>query len=250
MITGREAIEAFDVWSGAPCDRQSTGFALVDEVTGGFRRGQVWIVTGTPGQGRSTLATQWALRLGTQFDMHTKLVSNREPVHLLVTRMLANAGEIPVSHLWNDELTDRDTVRVAEARKMIANARLRIYGPGQGTFLAAGLEESTRPEGLVVDDADMELGASPEHVGAIAAMGVLVILTLPHAMVISSRGIDPRWARVTDFVLQLNRPDLLEPRSPRSGEADIEIVRNRWGPQLSTTIAFQGHYARFVELSR
>jgi replicative DNA helicase len=75
------------------------------------------------------------------------------------------------------------------------------------------------------------------------------MLTLPRAHVIGPRGLEPAWARVADFIVDIERPDLLDSHSTRPGEADITIVKNRLGPQLRTTVAFQGHYARFVDMA-
>ena len=58
MITPLEAIEAFHTWCSTRPPLRSTAFSMIDVVTGGFVPGRVWIITGTPGQGRSTLAIQ------------------------------------------------------------------------------------------------------------------------------------------------------------------------------------------------
>lgn len=46
-----------DLLDLAPPPRQtlSTGFDRLDELTGGFALGSVWVVTSVPGQGRTTL---------------------------------------------------------------------------------------------------------------------------------------------------------------------------------------------------
>ena len=56
------------------------------------------------------------------------------------------------------------------------------------------------------------------------------------------------WADIADVVLDIDRPDLMDRTSFRPGEADLHLLRNRWGPSLSDAVVFQGHYSRFVEL--
>ena len=76
-----------------------------------------------------------------------------------------------------------------------------------------------------------------------------MVLTLPRHLVIDSSGLNPTWSRLADVILDIDRPDLRDKNSLRPGEADIEVVRNRWGPQRAVTVLFQGHYARFVEIT-
>ena len=49
-------------------------------------------------------------------------------------------------------------------------------------------------------------------------------------------------------ISQLNRTsDLRE--SARAGEADLIIAKHRNGPTGTVTVAFQGHYSRFVDMA-
>jgi replicative DNA helicase len=82
----------------------------------------------------------------------------------------------------------------------------------------------------------------------LAAAGTLVVLTMPRHLVVSDAGLDPAWADVADFILEIDRPDLIDRNSVRPGEADLHLLRNRWGPTRSDVVAFQGHYSRFVEM--
>jgi replicative DNA helicase len=52
-----------------------------------------------------------------------------------------------------------------------------------------------------------------------------------------------------DMVVLLHREDLYEKESPRAGEADLIVAKNRNGPTRTVTVAFQGHYSRFVDMS-
>jgi hypothetical protein len=103
------------------------------------------------------------------------------------------------------------------------------------------------PDALVVDDAHRAGGMFPGRVARLARAGVLVVLTTPRHHVVSDAGLDPAWADVADFVLDIDRPDLIDFNSLRPGEADLHLLRNRWGPTRSEVVAFQGHYSRFVD---
>lgn len=51
-----------------------------------------------------------------------------------------------------------------------------------------------------------------------------------------------------DMVILLHREDAYEKESPRAGEADLIVAKHRNGPTATITVAFQGHYSRFVNM--
>jgi replicative DNA helicase len=52
-----------------------------------------------------------------------------------------------------------------------------------------------------------------------------------------------------DMVILLHREDVYEKESTRPGEADIIVAKHRNGPTRDLTVAFQGHYSRFVDMA-
>ena len=52
-----------------------------------------------------------------------------------------------------------------------------------------------------------------------------------------------------DMVILLHREDMYEKESPRAGEADFIVAKHRNGPTDTLTVAFQGHYSRFVDMA-
>ena len=68
---------------------------------------------------------------------------------------------------------------------------------------------------------------------------------------------DPRWAKLARVLhdpmtqsLLLHREDAYERESPRAGEADFIVAKHRNGPTATITVAFQGHYSRFVDMAQ
>jgi replicative DNA helicase len=53
-----------------------------------------------------------------------------------------------------------------------------------------------------------------------------------------------------DMVILLHREDAYERESPRAGEADFIVAKHRNGPTATVTVAFQGHYSRFVDMAQ
>jgi replicative DNA helicase len=56
-------------------------------------------------------------------------------------------------------------------------------------------------------------------------------------------------AQAADLVVLLHREDAFERESPRAGEADFIVAKHRNGPTATVTVAFQGHYSRFVDMA-
>ena len=52
-----------------------------------------------------------------------------------------------------------------------------------------------------------------------------------------------------DMVVLLHREDAYEKESQRPGEADLIVAKHRNGPTRDITVAFQGHYSRFVDMA-
>src|SRR5215472_16878537 len=53
----------------------------------------------------------------------------------------------------------------------------------------------------------------------------------------------------SDVVILLHREDAYERESPRAGEAELIVAKHRNGPTTTVTVAFQGHYSRFVDMA-
>lgn len=248
MDTLAQALASLEAWRGERSTTRTTGFPGLDEATGGFEAGQVWIIIGTPGQGRSALGSQWAFLLATNHRLDTQLVSTKDPLTRVAARLTSCAARVPLSHLWQTGLSGDDEEKINRRRSTLDSAHLTLAGPRGVSIADTDMEDVAEPDALVVDDAHLSGGLFPKRVASIAARGILTVLTLPRSGVMSGAGIDPEWAEVADFILDLDRPDLIDHTSLRPGEADLHLLRNRWGPTRTETVVFQGHYARFVTL--
>ncbi|MFC7361311.1 DnaB-like helicase C-terminal domain-containing protein [Nocardioides astragali] len=250
MVSVVEAMQLLEVARAERPEQRTTGLPALDESTGGFDLGQCWIVVGTPGQGRSALAAQWAWLLASQHGFTTQLVSTKEPVARVATRLAASVAKVPMSHFGHRGLSGRDPEKLRRVGPRLESAPLSIVGPGELSIADVDMDELPSSQVLVVDDSHHSGGMCPQRTAALAARGHLVVLTLPRYRVVSNAGIEPTWADVADFILDIDRPDLLDRTSLRPGEADLHLLRNRWGPTQSHLVGFQGHYSRFVDMAR
>lgn len=245
-----EALQLLEAERAQRLAPRTTGLSGLDESTGGFDLGQCWVAVGTPGQGRSALAVQWAWILASRHDYSTQLVSTREPVTRAAARLVASVAKVPLSHLSHRGLSGHDHEKLRLVGPRLESAPLSMVGPGGLSMADADMDELSKSQVLVVDDAHHAGGMCPQRVAALATRGHLVVLTLPRDRVVSDAGIEPTWADVADYILDIDRPDMLDRTSLRPGEADLHLLRNRWGPTRSHLVAFQGHYSRFVDLTR
>ena len=53
----------------------------------------------------------------------------------------------------------------------------------------------------------------------------------------------------SDVVILLHREDMYERESPRAREVNLIVAKHRNGPTMTVTVAFQGHYSRFVDMA-
>jgi replicative DNA helicase len=51
-------------------------------------------------------------------------------------------------------------------------------------------------------------------------------------------------------VIKVERPDADDKESPRAGEVDLVVEKNRFGPTACVTVAAQLHYSRFVDMAQ
>jgi len=234
-----------------PSPKWSTGLAALDELTGGFRPGEVWLVTGTPGQGCTTLLSQWAGKLAMQHALPTWLLCPREDTQSCAARLLASTGKLPMRDLIDKRYDHIHTAALREARGALARSELFVR-VGSGVSIPAGNDDDGN-RAVLVDDADLVNGISPARVRGLANDGAVVIAALPRHLLVQDRhpdgDLDPDWARVADVIVEIRSRRLHETvPGDRNGEAEMTVFKFRRGPTMVITLAFQGHYARFVDL--
>ncbi len=110
----------------------------------------------------------------------------------------------------------------------------------------------------VLDSADLELLAtndvhwdevvSIESIGEQEVYDATVLGT--HNFIADGFAVHNSLEQDADMVILLHREDAYERESPRAGEADFIVAKHRNGPTSTITVAFQGHYSRFVDMAQ
>jgi replicative DNA helicase len=109
----------------------------------------------------------------------------------------------------------------------------------------------------VLGDADLEMVATNDvfwdEIAVVESLGEQPVYdaTVPgtHNFVADGISLHNSIEQDSDVVILLHREDAYERESPRAGEADLIVAKHRNGPTATVTVAFQGHYSRFVDMA-
>lgn len=102
-------------------------------------------------------------------------------------------------------------------------------------------------EVLATNDVYWDSIASIEPIGEQAVYDATVIGT--HNFIVEGIAAHNSLEQDADMVILLHRDDVYEKESTRPGEADLIVAKHRNGPTRDLTVAFQGHYSRFVDMA-
>jgi replicative DNA helicase len=164
-----------------------------------------------------------------------------------------NLDTIPVQ-VW-------DRVRMVMAEQHMSQ---RQFAASMGTqycgstlWKHAPSRERLAQVAAVLDDAELEMVAtndvfwdeiaSVESIGEQPVYDATVLGT--HNFIANGINLHNSIEQDADVVILLHREDAYEKESPRAGEADLIVAKHRNGPTATVTVAFQGHYSRFVDMA-
>lgn len=251
---------------------------LDQALAGGLVPGQLVLVAARPGCGKSICVTQSAAAIAERTGAPVLLASLEMSAEEITTRLLAAEARVPLMSLLQRQVDDAGWARLAVAHSRVAAMPLRIdYAPG--CTLAhlrsrlRGLARSGQPALLAVDyvqllAAPREAQSRQEAVAAnardlknLAGQLGIPVLAAVQLNRNSEKRTDKRpeladlresgeLEQAADVVILLHREDLYNPESPRAGEMDLMVRKNRQGPPTTVTVAFQGHYSRVRDMAR
>ncbi len=109
----------------------------------------------------------------------------------------------------------------------------------------------------ILDDAELEMIATNDvfwdEIASVESIGEQPVYDATvvgsHNFVANGVSLHNSIEQDSDVVILLHREDAYERESPRAGEADLIVAKHRNGPITTVTVAFQGHYSRFVDMA-
>lgn len=257
-----------------------TGFSDLDQLTRGLHPDQLIIIAARPAIGKSTLALDLVRSISIKHRYASAFFSLEMNRGELIRRATSAEGRINLHHLSPNCMTEDDWVRAARVRERIVTAPIIIDDSPDLTVMrirtkARRLKQRHDLRLIVVDYVQlMSSGAARKfenrqaEVSAISR-GLKLLAKELHVPVIMvaqlNRGPEQRsdkrpmlsdlresgsLEQDADVVILLHREDAYVQDSPRAGEADLIIAKHRNGPTATITVAFQGHYSRFVDMKQ
>ncbi|MEU6716936.1 replicative DNA helicase [Nonomuraea sp. NPDC046802] len=149
----------------------------------------------------------------------------------------------------------------ARLREVTGDTGLDPIPPRARTALRAEIRREQARLGrvaAVLDDSEMELLATNDvfwdEIAAVEPLGEQPVYDATvlgtHNFVANGISLHNSIEQDADMVILLHREDAYERESPRAGEADLIVAKHRNGPTATVTVAFQGHYSRFVDMAQ
>lgn len=273
--------EVVDIRENGPKEGLETGFIDFDCLTGGLQPGQFLIVAARPAMGKSMLAGDFARHTAIRNDIPTLFFSLEMGRKELEKRFLSAHASYPLHWMkTKGPLDDAKLLKLAEAGKDMQASPLFIVADTGITLakIRAHCRRVQRQRGLgfvVIDYLQLMSGESTgrndnrqQEVSRISRGLKKLAMDLEIPVVALSqlnRGPEQRQDKRpqvsdlresgsleqdADIVILLHREDAYDKESPRAGEADLIVGKHRNGPTGTITVAFQGHFSRFVDMAQ
>lgn len=249
----------------------------LDEVTAGLAPGEVAVVGGITGTGKTIIGAQWAEHIAGKLGLPVLYASMEMTRDELITRLLSAKARVPLAHLLHRRLDDDDWARLAKfsgelsasalaiddaPRMSLAEirARLRAMQRGGGVSLLVIdyltlLDEPDGAESRRVAILRLSLGV--KQIAREFGIPVIVLAQLNREYAkrsdkrptVADLAESAQIAQDANLVLLLHRPDQFDPECPQAGELHVIVDKNRNGPKTTVVLGFQGHYSRVVNMA-
>ncbi|WP_331719044.1 replicative DNA helicase (plasmid) [Streptomyces sp. NBC_00289] len=274
IIDEIQAIEHGSTEQGIP-----TGFTDLDNLTNGFLPGQMIVVAARPAMGKSTLAVDFVRAASIKHRLSSAVFSLEMSKSELGMRILSAEARVGLHHLRGGTTTAEDWKRIARVSDQIRTAPMVISDEQVNTLtqikaLCRRIQQNRGLDLVVIDyiqlleSGNRRAESRQQEVSDISRSIKLLAKELQVPVIALSqlnRGPEQRTDKKplvsdlresgsieqdADMVILLHREDAYEKETPRAGEADLIVAKHRNGPTATVTVAFQGHYSRFVDMAQ
>ena len=196
----------------------------------------------------------------------------------ITMRLLSAEAKIPLNHMRNGHMNDEDWAKLARKMGEVSSAPFFIDDSPNMTMMeirakARRLKQRHDLKLIVIDylqlmtsgkrveSRQIEVSEFSRQIKLLAKELDVPIVALSQL----NRGPEQRSDKRpmmsdlresgaieqdADMVILLHREDVYEKESTRPGEADLIVAKHRNGPTRDVTVAFQGHYSRFVDMAQ
>lgn len=254
---------------GSPVDSVPSGFPSLDRVLGGgFRRGDLIVLGGDVGAGKSALALAAAIRAAEQ-RRSVVFYTGETSIARVVERILAIEGRARVEDLRRGTLDDAARGNVGAAALRLRDASLTIERlPGGVDDVANDLGGRVATALAVIDPLQMlAMGGSTQdealahavrRLKRLAVDADVAILTTAHLPQLTARpdrrpNLDDFGAlgavkQHADVVLGLFREGMYDAARSLEGATELHVLKNRSGATAYADLYFYEQWMRFEDL--
>ena len=254
-----------------------TGFSDLDALTNGLHPGQMIVIAARPALGKSTLALDLARAATVKHGLPCVIFSLEMGRNEITMRLLSAEARVPLHSMRTGQMSDEDWTRLARRMSEVVEAPLYIDDSPNMSMMEIRAKcrrlKQRHDLKLVIIDY-LQLMSSPKRVEnrqqEVSEMSRSLKLLAKEldvpviAVAQLNRGPEQRTDKKpllsdlresgsieqdADMVILLHREDAYERESPRAGEADFIVAKHRNGPTATVTVAFQGHFSRFVDMA-
>ncbi|MEU8270156.1 replicative DNA helicase [Sphaerisporangium sp. NPDC049002] len=243
----------------------------------GLRGGELVAVGARPGVGKSTTITDWARHAAIENQLPTVVFSLEMGKREITKRILAAEAGVPLKAILGHTLSTDQWQALGRHISRLHSAPLTIVEApgctvGQIRNRLRGMMRQAPPRLVVVDywqimksqgkaeNRQQELSEIARALKILAMDFDIPIILAAQLNRLTEHRADKRpilsdfresgaLEQDADIAILVHRPDMYEQESPRAGEADLIVAKQRNGPQGVAAVAFQGHYARFVDMA-
>nr|WP_017590834.1 DnaB-like helicase C-terminal domain-containing protein [Nocardiopsis ganjiahuensis] len=257
----------------APRPNALTGFQDLDKLTTGLEPGTLTVISGRPSAGKSTLLGNIACSSALRHAVPTMWIDQESSHRQVLDRIFSAEARVPLHVMRIRTMTDADWARLAVAMGRVASSPLLLQAGRRVDILQVRqLAEESGAELVAVDGLqslkprrdretrEREVSDITRALKDLALELNVPVVATAHLNRAPLQRFDPSptlddlresdlIAHLADTVILIDRPDMRDPESPRAGEADLMVVKHRNGFPRDVTVAFQGHYSRFVDMA-
>lgn len=272
-ILGATLDEIDQLASGKVVSGIPTGFHDLDEQLNGLRPGQMVIVAARPGVGKTALALDIARHAAYRQKKSVLVFSLEMGRNELMMRVLSAEAYVDLHSLKTGDVDQHKWQQLSGATARMAGAKLGVDDTATITMtdIRAKARAFQRIHGLdlvVIDylqlmNSDRKTDSRQQEVSDISR-GVKLLAKEFGIPVIAlsqlNRGSEQRSDKKpvisdlresgsleqdADVVLLLHREEMYEKESPRAGEADVIIAKQRSGPTGTVILSWLGKFSRY-----
>ncbi len=255
-----------------------TGFADFDRLTNGLHPGQMIVIAARPAMGKSTLGIDFVRSAAIKHGQTAVVFSLEMSRNEIAMRVIAAEARIHMQKLRNGDMDESDWQRLAAAQTKMQDAPLFIDDSPNMSLMeirakCRRLKQRHDLKLVVIDylqlmSSGKRVESRQQEVSEFSRALKLLAKELEVPVIAISqlnRGPEQRTDKRpaisdlresgsieqdADMVVLVHRPDAYEKEHPRAGEADLIVAKHRNGPTADITVAFQGHYSRFVDMQQ